>query len=309
MTRRSFLKKSLVGGAALSIPYISFGRAKDDLTKLTILHTNDVHSHIDQIQHFNGNTQPVGGAAARAALIKRIRSEEQHVLLLDAGDIFQGTPYFNLYKGDLEIELMNRMEYDAVTIGNHDFDAGLANLSAHVKRSSFDFLSANYSFSEFDLNDTIKPFKIFKKGRIRIGVFGLGIELEGLVPSQLYGNTIYRDPVEVALEVEDHLKYDLKCDYIICLSHLGFEYKSEKISDKIVARRTKFIDLVIGGHTHTFLDVPIEEENILGKKVIINQVGWAGIILGRLDIFFLKKMKKNWASGNTVIDTKKSIQV
>ncbi len=309
MRRRDFIRKTLMSGAALSVPYVSFGKPKDKETKLTILHTNDVHSHIDPLTHFKGFSTPVGGASARASIIKKIREEEEFVLLFDAGDIFQGTPYFNLYKGDLEIELMNQMGYDAVTIGNHDFDAGLENLSKQIDRSSFPFLNANYSFSQYGLKERVKPYQVFEKGPLRIGVFGLGVELNGLVPASLFGETNYLDPISIAQETEWHLKKNLKCDYIVCLSHLGFEYMSKKVSDKVLASQTKYIDLVIGGHTHSFLDVPYQQENILGNMVLINQVGWAGVILGRIDVVFSKKLKKNCASGNTVIHSEKSIRL
>ena len=120
--------------------------------------------------------------AQRAGLINSIREKEDHVLLLDAGDIFQGTPYFNFYGGELEFKLMSTMKYDAATLGNHDFDNGLIGLKKQLPFAKFPFLIANYDFSKTILKDKFNPYKIFNKGGIKIGVFGIGIELEGLVP-------------------------------------------------------------------------------------------------------------------------------
>jgi 5'-nucleotidase len=229
----------------------------------------------------------MGGAARRAAIIENIRKEEEHVLLLDAGDIFQGTPYFNYYGGELEFKLMSMMQYDLATIGNHDFDNGIEGLYAQLPHAQFEFVSANYDFKNTVLNSHVKPYKIFNKGGIKIGVFGLGIELEGLVDKKAYKETVYLNPIEVAQDMARILKHNKKCDLVICLSHLGFNYKNEpnKVSDLDLAKKTKNIDLIIGGHTHTFLDKPVIEKNSEGKEVMINQVGCYGINLGRVDFY------------------------
>jgi 5'-nucleotidase len=230
----------------------------------------------------------MGGAARRAALIESIRKEEENVLLLDAGDIFQGTPYFNYYGGELEFKLMSMMHYDVATMGNHDFDNGIDGFYAQLPHAKFDFVTANYDFKNTVLNEIIKPYKIINKGGIKIGIFGLGIELEGLVDKKLYKETVYNDPIEIAQDMARILKYNKKCDLVICLSHLGFSYKNEpnKISDLVLAKKTKDIDLIIGGHTHTFLDKPVVEKNAEGKEVLINQVGCYGLNLGRIDFYF-----------------------
>jgi 5'-nucleotidase len=230
----------------------------------------------------------MGGVARRAALIESIRMEEENVLLLDAGDIFQGTPYFNYYGGELEFKLMSMMHYDAATMGNHDFDNGIDGFYAQLPHAKFEFVSANYDFKNTILNEHVKPFKIFNKGGIKIGVFGLGIELEGLVDKKAYKETAYLDPIEIAQDMTKILKHKEKCDLVICLSHLGYSYKNEpnKISDVVLAKKTKDIDLIIGGHTHTFLNKPVIEKNSDGKEVIINQVGCHGINLGRIDFYF-----------------------
>ena len=281
--RRHFIKQSGLGAIGLSlIPQLSFGINSN--TKLTILHTNDMHSHIHPFK--SGRNKGLGGMAQRASLIKQIRKQEEHVLLLDAGDIFQGTPYFNFYRGELEFKLMSEMQYDAVTLGNHDFDNGLEGLKEQLPYANFPFLIANYDFSDTILKNTFKAFKIFRKGDLKIGVFGIGIELDGLVPKNLYQNTIYKNPVSSANYYANILKQKEKCDLVICLSHLGFKYKGDKISDLKFASQTRDIDLIIGGHTHTFLKKPVKQLNMDQKEVLINQVGWAGINIGRIDYHF-----------------------
>ena len=281
--RRHFIKQSGLGAIGLSlIPQLSFGNNKD--IKLTILHTNDMHSHIHPFT--NGRNKGLGGMAQRAALIKQIRKQEEHVLLLDAGDIFQGTPYFNVYGGELEFKLMSEMKYDAVTLGNHDFDNGLEGLKKQLPHAKFPFLIANYDFSDTILKNTFKPYKVFRKGDLKIGVFGIGIELDGLVPKKLYQNTVYQDPISTANHYANILKQKERCDLVICLSHLGFKYKGEKISDMTFAGQTRDIDLIIGGHTHTFLKKPVKQLNLDKKEVLINQVGWAGINIGKIDYHF-----------------------
>jgi 5'-nucleotidase len=243
-----------------------------------------MHSHIHPFT--SGRNKGLGGMAQRAALIKQIRKQEEHVLLLDAGDIFQGTPYFNVYGGELEFKLMSEMKYDAVTLGNHDFDNGLEGLKKQLPHANFPFLIANYDFSDTILKNTFKPYKVFRKGDLKIGVFGIGIELDGLVPKKLYQNTVYQDPISTANHYANLLKQKERCDLVICLSHLGFKYKGEKISDMTFAGQTRDIDLIIGGHTHTFLKKPVKQLNLDEKEVLINQVGWAGINIGKIDYHF-----------------------
>jgi len=281
--RRKFIKQSALYTLAISlVPSISYSKKND--TKITILHTNDTHSHIHPFS--SGRNKGLGGIAERAALINKIRKNEEHVLLLDAGDIFQGTPYFNFYGGELEFKLMSKMKYDAATLGNHEFDNGLAGLKEKLIHANFPFLIANYNFKNTILKDCFKEYKIFKKGKIKVGVFGLGIELDGLVPKKLYSDTIYEDPVEKGNYLAYKLKKEKKCDLIICLSHLGLKYKTDKISDLNLAKKSRNIDLIIGGHTHTFLKEPIKVPNLDQKDVLINQVGWAGINLGKIDFHF-----------------------
>lgn len=298
--RRQFLNTvgqfALVAGGSVLLPRqldaASFFSEEGQLHHLTILHTNDVHSRIEPFPMDGGKYQGRGGIARRAALIEQIRKEVPHVLLLDAGDMFQGTPYFNYFNGELELQLMSKMGYDVGTIGNHDFDAGLENLHEQTqKHANFPLVNCNYDFKNTALNGHIKPYKIVQKGPIKIGILGVGVELNGLVPQPLYGETQYLDPLVQANQYAAALKYDEGCDYVICLSHLGYQYSSQKVSDRILAEQSKNIDLIIGGHTHTYLEQPALLSNQDNKEVWVAQVGWAGLVLGRIDVYFERNFK------------------
>ncbi len=289
MKRRDFIQQTAATTALVSIGSLgmqSFTSQKT--TKITILHTNDVHSHIDPFGPNDGRNANKGGVARRATLIENIRKENPNTLLLDAGDIFQGTPYFNYYGGELEFKLMSMLKYDAATIGNHDFDNGIDGLYAQLPHAKFEFVSANYDFSNTVMDTHVKPYKIFYKDNIKIGVFGLGIELDGLVIKKLYKDTKYLEPIEIAQDMSRILKEDQHCDLVICLSHLGYNYRDEPetVSDLKLAKATKDIDLIIGGHTHTFLRKPTIEKNNEGENVLVNQVGCYGIYLGKIDFYF-----------------------
>jgi 5'-nucleotidase len=289
MKRRDFIKGTAASTALLGVGGLSLSSFNSLTTKqLTILHTNDVHSHIDSFPANHPKYANMGGIAKRATLIETIKKENPNVVLLDAGDSFQGTPYFNYYGGELEFKLMSMLGYDATTIGNHEFDNGVEGLAAQIPNAKFDILNANYDFSNTIMHGLTKPYKIIVKDGIKIGIFGLGVELEGLVDKKMYKETVYLDPVEIATDVAKKLKHVEKCDLIICLSHLGYTYSSEpnKVSDIKLAAATQDIDLIIGGHTHTFLEKPTILENKIGKKIIVNQVGCYGINLGRIDFFF-----------------------
>lgn len=301
MKRRDFIQKTASGSALMltGLPLVSFDTP--EVKKLTILHTNDVHSHIDPFPIDDPKYPNQGGAARRASLVEQIRRDNANVLLLDAGDIFQGTPYFNYYGGELEFKLMSMMQYDLATMGNHDFDNGIDGFHSQLHNAKFDFVSANYDFKNTVLNDIVKPYKVFVKDGIKIGIFGLGIELQGLVDKKLYKETVYLNPIEKAQDMSRILKQDEKCDLVICLSHLGFIYANEpeKISDLVLARTTKNIDLIIGGHTHTFLTKPYLEKNLDGEEVVINQVGAYGLNLGQIDFYFENGRK--WGKGRTIV--------
>jgi len=283
MNRKEFISSSVKSGIGLALttsPLISVGQNR---SRLTVMFTNDWHSRVDPFPLDGGKYGGLGGASKRAALIKTIREKNKHNLLLDSGDIFQGTPYFNFYGGELEFKLMSAMQYDAATLGNHDFDAGVDGLLKQLPHASFPFINCNYDFDGTELEGKIEPYRIFKKGGTRIGVLGVGIELEGLVAPKLYGDIKYNDPIARANQVAEELKTKKKCDLVICLSHLGFEYQSDKVDDITLAKHSKHIDLILGGHTHTFLDRPKEVINNQEQVVNILQTGWAGINLGKID--------------------------
>ena len=295
MKRRHFLKKikfsSIYG---LTLPYfINDDYFDNGLKKITILHTNDVHSHIDPFPKNDPLNPSGGGVIARANLINLVKKDNPHTLVLDAGDIFQGTPYFNFFGGELELKLMSKMGYNASTLGNHEFDNGMEKLSKVLKHANFSFLNSNYTLKNTPLENKIKSHEIFNINGIKIGVFGLGIELEGLVEKKLYKGIKYLNPIEISKDISDDLKYNHNCDLIICLSHLGFSYSKDKniMCDLILAKQTKNIDLIIGGHTHTFLDEPVKVKNLENKDVIINQVGCFGINLGKIDFYFSENNK------------------
>jgi len=290
-SRRKFLKNGLLGATAIGLAPL-YNACNPSSTKLTILHTNDVHSHIDPFPPTHSRWPSQGGFARRAALIDQIRNEQENVLLLDCGDIFQGTPYFNIYKGKLEIDLMNRMGYDAATLGNHEFDNGIEALAAQVSRANFPFVCSNYSFEETPLQGLTIPSLIINKGPIKIGIIGLGIELNGLVNPKSYENTIYHNPIEVANNTAKQLKTTESCDLVIVLSHLGFKYDTNKVSDVLVAQSSSHIDMVLGGHTHTFMEKPERVMNQNQEEVVVNQAGWGGIYLGRLDVELNKATKQ-----------------
>ena len=311
MNRKEFLKTVGGGTLALSLaPNLVFASQKSILDKnaaykLTVLHTNDQHSRIEPFDSSYSRNPNQGGFARRATLIQQIRSQEKNVLLLDAGDIFQGTPYFNFYGGELEFKLMSMMGYDAATMGNHDFDNGLDGFLKALPNAKFPFITSNYDFSNTILDGKTEKYKIFKKDGIKVGLFGVGIELDGLVGKKQYQETKYLNPVEIAQHYADFLRKEKGCVLVICLSHIGYDYRddADKISDKKLAAQTDNIDLILGGHTHTFLPEPQSFTNKSGKNVLVNQVGWAGLLLGRIDFYFDKnKSLQNISWNNQVID-------
>ena len=306
MQRREFLRNSLLGTAGLTVlggvaSAAQAAPAAKAPVKLTILHTNDMHSRIEPFPDNGGQWAGLGGVARRAALIKEVRAREANVLLLDSGDIFQGTPYFNFFGGELEYKLMSQMAYDASTLGNHDFDNGLEGLQRQLPHATFPFLIANYDFSKTPLAGRFQSFKVFEKQGLRIGVFGLGIELAGLVADKNFGQTVYLDPVASARETVARLRGPERCDMVICLSHLGYKYANAKLDDRKLAAQVAGIDLILGGHTHTFLDAPEPIASPDGHPTRINQVGWSGINLGRRDYEFAAKSKRPGLASATVV--------
>jgi 5'-nucleotidase len=286
--RRSFIKNISMAGFALPFaPLLPV--QKNKIQKLVILHTNDMHSHIDAFPNNHKKYGGKGGFRKIATLVKRIKSEEKNVLLLDAGDIFQGTSYFNRFKGVLELKLMSEMGYAASTMGNHDFDNGLKGFNDVVEYANFPFICSNYDFKDNILENKTQKYKIINFDNLKIGIVGVGIELRGLVAEKKFENTKYLDPIEVSNYWAKYLKKEKKCHLVICISHLGYNYRSNKISDLILARNSKNIDIIIGGHTHTFLNKATTLLNMEKNKVIVNQAGWGGLSLGRIDLIYGNK--------------------
>ncbi|MGA1582840.1 MAG: bifunctional metallophosphatase/5'-nucleotidase [Saprospiraceae bacterium] len=301
MHRRTFVKRLMSGTVLLSAAAFTLaalghqvrsGFAGSD-RRLTILHTNDTHSRIDPFPP-GGRYEGMGGTARRARLISEVREQETHVLVLDAGDIFQGTPYFNFFKGEVELKVMSAKGYDVSTLGNHDFDAGIERLAEVTEKyATFPFVNCNYNFSDTPMEGMTKEYVVIEKGDLRIGITGVGIELEGLVPDSWFGRTGYCCPTEKVNRIATHLKEEKGCHCVILLSHLGYSYRSEKISDVSLARLSRNVDIIIGGHTHTFLDAPEIIRNADNQPVLINQVGWGGIMLGRIDLVFEPERSKS----------------
>ncbi len=297
LNRRTFLQKSSQAALIAAIGGLPLQSiAANNEIHLTVLHTNDWHSRIEPFAMDGGKWQGQGGAAQRATLIKQIRKETPNILLLDSGDIFQGTPYFNYYHGEVEIALMNEMKYDVVTLGNHDFDAGILALAKAAQNANFTYLCANYEVKNTELFNHIFNTKVFDFNGLKIGIMGIGIELQGLVPDALWNGVSVLNPLIIANQTAFHLKREQGCHYVICLSHLGLKYdNSSQPSDVLLAKYTQNIDMILGGHTHTFLDAPIIENNQQNNKVLIHQSGWGGLQLSRIDLIFNHNFhKKSW---------------
>ena len=290
MKRRTFVRTAgaaalgAAGGALLPVGGRLRGHQSAD-TRLVILHTNDTHSRIDPFPAGDGRNAGLAGAARRATLVDRIRRENEHVLLLDSGDIFQGTPYFNLFGGEIEMKVMSEMGYDVATIGNHDFDNGTDGLVEMLPHATFDLVSANYEVSHPGLAPRVRAYTIRELGDVKIGIFGLGIDFHALVLADLHQGVSYSDPVDAARRASEALRNE-GCHLVICLSHLGYRYTSDRPSDTDLANLVPEVDLLLGGHTHTFMDEPDVYRAGETGLTVVNQVGFAGIRLGRIDVTF-----------------------
>ena len=266
----------------------TFQLAAEKKIKLVILHTNDTHSQVEPTENSNLKTTNMGGYARRMGVIEKIRSEEKNVLLFDAGDFSQGTPYFNFFNGRVEIDALNRMQYDAGTLGNHEFDNGIDTLAVILKNARFPLISSNYEVDNTPIKNQIQPYLILKKFGLKIGIMALNVDPKSLIIESNYRGLVYRDPIEKAQELSAFLKNKQKCDLVICLSHLGSDSTSVDVNDFTVAHQTKHIDIILGGHSHSLLE-NVKTNNANGKKVIISQMGKSGLYLGRIDLELKKK--------------------
>jgi 5'-nucleotidase len=284
-SRRKFLKQMALAGAMLpAIPELLGAAARKET--LLVMHTNDFHSRMDPFPEKHPKFGGQGGIAKLSTLIHGVRQENKQTLLLDCGDIFQGTPYFNVFGGVAEIQWMNQAGYDAGTLGNHDFDNGVEKLASVLGHAQFPVVNCNYTVSGTALESIVKPWIVKQVGRKRIGITGLGINPEGLILDRLCKGIVYQDPIQAVQTVVDTLKSRERCDAVIVLSHLGYSYEGPQIDDKKLAAATHGIDLILGGHTHTFLEQAEPVRNAKGKTVYVNQAGWAGLKLGRVAIEF-----------------------
>ncbi|MBP6356403.1 MAG: metallophosphatase [Paludibacter sp.] len=273
---------------ALLIIISTFQLTAEKKIKLVILHTNDTHSQVEPTEKSNLKTADMGGYARRMGVIEKIRSEEKNVLLFDAGDFSQGTPYFNFFNGRVEIDALNRMQYDAGTLGNHEFDNGIDTLAVILQKARFPMISSNYEVDNTPIKNQIQPYLILKKFGLKIGIMALNVDPKSLIIESNYRGLVYRDPIEKAQELSAFLKNKKKCDLVICLSHLGSDSTSVDVNDFTVAHQTKHIDIILGGHSHSLLE-NVKTNNANGKKVIISQMGKSGLYLGRIDLELKKK--------------------
>ena len=273
---------------ALLIIISTFQLTAEKKIKLVILHTNDTHSQVEPTEKSNLKTADMGGYARRMGVIEKIRSEEKNVLLFDAGDFSQGTPYFNFFNGRVEIDALNRMQYDAGTLGNHEFDNGIDTLAVILQKARFPMISSNYEVDNTPIKNQIQPYIILKKFGLKIGIMALNVDPKSLIIESNYRGLVYRDPIEKAQELSAFLKNKKKCDLVICLSHLGSDSTSVDVNDFTVAHQTKHIDIILGGHSHSLLE-NVKTNNANGKKVIISQMGKSGLYLGRIDLDLKKK--------------------
>lgn len=273
---------------ALLIIISTFQLAAEKKIKLVILHTNDTHSQVEPTEKSNLKTADMGGYARRMGVIEKIRSEEKNVLLFDTGDFSQGTPYFNFFNGRVEIDALNRMQYDAGTLGNHEFDNGIDTLAVILQKARFPMISSNYEVDNTPIKNQIQPYLILKKFGLKIGIMALNVDPKSLIIESNYRGLVYRDPIEKAQELSAFLKNKKKCDLVICLSHLGSDSTSVDVNDFTVAHQTKHIDIILGGHSHSLLE-NVKTNNANGKKVIISQMGKSGLYLGRIDLELKKK--------------------
>lgn len=253
---------------------------------IVILHTNDTHSCIFPLNPNLSDTLLAGrgGFIRRVEMVKQEREKDPKLLLLDSGDFSQGSPYYTLFKGDVEVGLMNMMRYDAATLGNHEFDFGLDNLARLLREARFPVVCANYDFSGTPLEGLVKPYVVIEREGLRVGVFGLSPRLDGLVAKENYGGVVYNDPVEAARKAVKALRSGERCDVVVCLSHLGWAQAQPDIDDSTMIAGTRGIDLVLGGHSHSYFEKLEHVRDADGRSVPVDQNGKHGVFVGRVEM-------------------------
>jgi 5'-nucleotidase len=288
MKRRDFIKTGLIAGTAIQFPsiWIKNANAAQNRTRITLLQTNDTHSRIDPFPMDGGRNQGKGGIARRAALVKKIRQSNPNTLLVDAGDVFQGTPYFNLYKGKVEYQTMSKCGYDFGTLGNHEFDNGVDSLLDAMQYANFEFVNCNYDFGDTALKSRVKTFSTRQIGRVKVGITGVGIEFTDLVAEPNHVGVSYHEPEKPLQTMVDYMRKQLGCSLVVVLSHLGYQGHGVQPGDIDLAGAVNGIDWIVGGHTHTFMHEPELVTSKNGYTTRVLQVGWAGLILGKSDLIF-----------------------
>lgn len=276
------MRKKLITAAMICIAAIQAAAQK----QLTILHTNDTHSTVAPLNAYLDDTLKAGrgGFVRRAAMIEHERVKTPDLLLFDSGDFSQGSPYYTMFKGDVEIGLMNRMGYDAATIGNHEFDFGLENMARLFRMADFPIVCANYDFTGTAVEGLVKPYTILKRNGLKIGVFGIAPKLEGLVSQENCIGVKYLDPASTARKTAAELKEEKKCDVVVCLSHLGWNLMPTDIDDSTMIAGSKGIDIVLGGHSHSYFTELQYVKDADGKNVPVDQNGKHGIYVGKITV-------------------------
>ena len=255
--------------------------------KLVIFHTNDPHSCIMPMNENLADTAVAGrgGFLRRIAMLEEERKKHPDMMYFDSGDFSQGSAYYTMYKGEVEVGLMNMMGITAATIGNHEWDYGIEQLVKNIKMANFPVVCTNCDFTDTPLEKLVKPYIIIKRDGVKIGVIGVTTQLEGLVDKKNYQNTKYLDPVECARKTAEMLKEKKKCDIIVCISHLGWSEKG----DIELIKNTRYIDIVLGGHSHSrFKDLKYVEDMDC-KAVAVDQNGKGGVNVSKITVTLEKK--------------------
>ena len=299
LSRRKFLTTSGTFAAVLAVaPEFQLLASNEAETVITILHTNDTHSQIEPLPPTDGSYPGKGGVARRATLVRRVRKENPNTLLVDAGDVCQGTPYFNYYKGEVEYKAMSAIGYDAGTLGNHEFDNGVESLAGALKFANFDLVCCNYDVKGTALEGRIKPYTVRVVSGIRVGLFGMGVSPVALITPENFKGITYLDPVVSARDVVKTLREKEKCALVVAMSHLGYyEYpRPGQVGDSQVAAQVDGIDLIASGHSHIFMEKPVVVKQPSGSETLVFQVGRSGIYVGRVDFTF-RQNKLTGAAG------------
>jgi 5'-nucleotidase len=273
---------------ALLLSFFTIAIIAGEKVKLVILHTNDTHSQVEPTEKSSSKTADMGGYARRMGVINQIREQEKNVILLDAGDFSQGTPYFNFYNGRVEIDALNKMKYDAITVGNHEFDNGIDTLAVILAKANIPILSSNYQVDSTPLKSLMQPYMILKKAGLKIGIMAINVEPKGLIIESNYKGLVFKNALQSAIDMSTFLKKEKKCEVIICLSHLGADTTKNEINDFEIAHKTRYIDVIIGGHSHSMI-TNNTVKNVAGKPIVIAQMAKSGLYLGKVELELEKK--------------------